>query len=61
MNKSVKITINNKVYEATKGRSVALELFTKNFYHLRTSPKFKNRRGFFLHDWFMSGMLNLNK
>jgi D-hydroxyproline dehydrogenase subunit gamma len=47
MNKSVKITINNKVYEATKGRSVALELFTKNFYHLRNSPKFKNRRGFF--------------
>jgi predicted molibdopterin-dependent oxidoreductase YjgC len=47
MNKNVKITINNKVYEATEGRSVALELFSKNFHHLRNSPKFNKKRGFF--------------
>jgi predicted molibdopterin-dependent oxidoreductase YjgC len=39
--------INNKVYEATEGRSVALELFSKNFHHLRNSPKFNKKRGFF--------------
>ena len=43
----VKIIINNEVYEATNGRSVALELFSKNFQHLRSSPRFKNKRGFF--------------
>ena len=47
MSKNVTITINNKIYKATEGRSVALELFTKNFYHLRSSPKFNNQRGFF--------------
>lgn len=47
MNKNVKIIINNEAYEATEGRSVALELFSKNFHHLRNSPKLKQKRGFF--------------
>ena len=58
LSRIVEFYINDQKFYANEGSSVALALYQNNFKTLKSSPKLKLDRGFFLHDGILSGMLS---